>query len=211
MVRLIPMLLLLQLTPYAFADTSLIDQWKDFWWTSEQQGQRLFEQGNFEQAAKYYRDPMRVGNALYRAGEFEAAAAAFGLVNTPEGAFNQGTALILNGDYKTAIDALDRALAVRPDWKEAQENRAIAKVRLARLENHETQQATELGADEIVFDSKKPNQPDQRDDPAPQDSMLSDKQLRALWLKKSQTSPAVFLKAKFSAQIATRDSRETAE
>ncbi len=156
--RLILIIVLLQLTLEASANSSLADSWNSLWWTPEQQGQKLFEQGDFKQAAKHYRDPMRIGNALYRAGEFEAAAAAFGQVNSPEGAFNQGTALILLGQYEAAIAVFDHALGVRPDWGLAQENQAIAKVRLARKQNHETQEATEMGADEIVFDNRKAKQ-----------------------------------------------------
>ncbi|MEN8166300.1 MAG: hypothetical protein ABFR65_02345 [Pseudomonadota bacterium] len=188
--------------------SSLIELWKNFWWTPEQQAQQLFEQGDFEQAAKLSRDPMRIGNALYRAVEFEAAAAAFGRVNTPAGAFNQGTALILRGQYEAAIAAFDRALATKPGWSMAEENRAIAKARLARKANPETQEATEVGADKIVYDNKKSKQSEQPDDTPQPGSTLSDQELRALWLQKSQTSPAVFLRAKFAAQLATRDSQE---
>jgi Ca-activated chloride channel family protein len=204
--RLILLIALLQIAPATWAGNSLVNAWRDLWWTPEQQAQQLFERGDFEQAAKHSRDPMRIGIALYRAGEFEAAAAAFERVNSPAGAFNQGTALILRGQYEAAIAAFDRALETRPDWTAAQENRAIAEVRLARKANHETQEATEVGADEIVFDNKKGKHAEPTDDPSQQGSMLSEQELRVLWLKKSQTSPAVFLRAKFAAQLATQES-----
>lgn len=47
--------------------------WQDLWRTSDQQAQRLFEAGDYAAAATRFTDPMRIGVAWYRAGEFERA------------------------------------------------------------------------------------------------------------------------------------------
>ncbi len=205
--RLIVMLAIVLMAPQVSAQASLWDRWSNLWRTPEQQGQRLFERGDFAAAAKFYRDPMHIGSALYRAGEFEAAAAAFGRVGSAEGAFNQGTALILQGKYEAAITAFDRALAAQPEWPAAMQNRAIAEARLNRLQNHEAQEATEVGADDVVFDSDKANKSEQTDQVTESGQGPSDQELRALWLNRSQTSPAVFLKAKFAAQLSVANSQ----
>jgi len=207
--RLTFLVVLLQLSAGVLADGGFVSRWNSLWWTSEQQGQRLFEKGDFKQAATRYRDPMRIGNALYHAGEFEAAAGAFARVNSPQGAFNQGTAMILLGHYESAIAAFDRALDLKPNWSPAMENRAIAEARRSSMQNHEGQLASEVGADEIVFSDKKSTNGDQVDDSSQQGASLSEQELRALWLKKSQTSPAVFLRAKFAAQFASQSSVES--
>ena len=185
--------------------------WKDWWLTPEQQGQRAFERGEYSEAADLFQDPMHIGVAWYRAGEFERAGSAFGRVNTPEAAFNQGNALVLQGQYAAALEAYDRALQLQPGWTEAQENRDIAEIRLARRQASSEQvgEATEIGADEVVFDLNQREGQGQDTIEVQSAQGMSDQELRALWLRKSQTSPATFLKAKFAAQLAGED-RENA-
>jgi len=85
-----------------------------FWLTPDQQGDRMMGRGEFAEAAKQYRDPPRIGTALYRAGEFKEAARAFGRLKTPEGHFNRGNALLMQGKYTEAVEAYEKALAARP-------------------------------------------------------------------------------------------------
>ena len=188
-------------------------RWFDLWRTPAQQGQRAFDSGDFTPAVKHYQDPMRIGSAYYRAGEFEMAAAAFGRNNTPDGAYNRGTALVLQGQYASAVEAFDLALKDRPDWPEAQQNRAIALARQKALEydNDQRTQATEIGADDVVFDNQGSNKENQDEVTIDSTERLSDQELRAMWLKNSQTSPAVFLKAKFFAQLATAEQKALEE
>lgn len=184
--------------------------WRDWWLTPEQQGQRAFDRGEYPEAAELFTDPMRIGTAWYRAGEFELAASAFGRVNTPEAAFNQGNAMVFQGQYAAALDAYDRALQLQPGWAEAQENREIAEIRLARKQasSEPVGEATEIGADEVVFDLGQKDAQNQDSIEVQSPQGMSDQELQALWLRRSQTSPATFLKAKFAAQLAAGESAE---
>lgn len=207
------MLVLLIMAPGALAEDGIKRHWDDFWWTPAQQGQHAFERGEFEVAAERYHDPMQIGSAYFRAGQFEAATAAFGRVNTPEGFYNMGTAQLMQGDYAGAIGSFDHALAERPGWKEAEQNRSIAEARQENLKPQDQQgaKATEISADEVVFDQDNSNKKNQDEVTTDSAQSLSDQELRALWLRNSQTSPAVFLKAKFRAQLATDSQQETAQ
>ena len=80
--RCLLLLIMVSIPRFAGAETDLASRWNKLWWTPSQQGQRAFEQGDYTAAAQKYKDPMRVGTAWYRAGEFEKAAAAFGRVNS---------------------------------------------------------------------------------------------------------------------------------
>ena len=209
--RFLPAMLLgLSMTTALGADSGA---WRSWWLTPEQQGQRAFERGEYAQAATLYRDPMRAGVAWYRAGEFDKAAVAFGRVNTPEAAFNQGNALVLQGQYEAALGAYQRALEARPDWVEAEENRKIAEIRQARKQASSEQvgKATEIGADEVVFDLKSDNNENQDEIEVGTGEGMSDQELRALWLRKSQTSPAVFLKSKVAAQLAAQTQAQSGQ
>ena len=58
----------------------------------------------YAEAAERYRDPLRIGTALYRAGEFKEAAQVFGRLKSPEGQFNRGNALVMQGENERTTD-----------------------------------------------------------------------------------------------------------
>ncbi|MCB1130353.1 MAG: tetratricopeptide repeat protein [Verrucomicrobiae bacterium] len=172
-----------------------------FWFTADQQGQRAFREGQYREAADHFSDPMWKGTALYRAGEFKEAQAVFARLDDAEAHYNRGNCLVFLGKYEDAMASYDRALARRPGWREAEENRAIAKARAERTKQEGGDLGDQkLGADEIKFDKKKPGgqetqvSGDQSGDP---------KSTQALWLRRVRTKPADFLKAKFAYQLET--------
>ena len=179
--------------------------WASLWFTPDQQGQRLMSQGQFAAAAKVFRDPMRQGVAWFRAGEFERAEQAFARVATPEAEFNRGNSLVMRGKYEPAIERFDRALELRPGWADAQINRDIALARAKITEQKGGDMGDQkLGADEIKYDKDKDSggQETQLQEQQP----LSDSAMQALWLRRVQTKPADFLKAKFACQLAIQQS-----
>ena len=127
------------------------------WWrTPDQQAQTLYDRGDYAAAAELFTSSQRRGAALFRAGEFEAAPNAFARINSAQGHFNRGNALVMSGKYADAITAYERALALQPDWPEATNNLQIAQLRAekTKLEGGDMT-GGRLGADEIVFDTKK--------------------------------------------------------
>jgi len=172
--------------------------------TPDQQAYRLFADGVYDAALETFADPMWRGVTLFRQGEFKQAAGVFAGFDTPEAAFNQGNALVMQGEYDEAIARYDRALELRPDWEPAWVNREIAAIRAAAL----VQTGGEgtggmLAADEIVFsDTKSP--PSAGEEETDGGAPLSEEELRSIWLRQVQTKPADFLRAKFNYQYATR-------
>jgi Ca-activated chloride channel family protein len=174
----------------------------NFWQTPDQRSDALLRAGRFSEAAQASGDPWRIGLAQYRAGDFEAAAKTFARVPGADGAFNAGNAWLMRGKYDRAIASYDRALGFRPGWKEAGENKTLAAARKARMEksgeNRANEQADAYEPDEIVFDQKGDNQ--QGKPVELNTGKMSDEQLRATWLRRVQTTPGEFLRAKFSYQ-----------
>lgn len=175
-----------------------------FWLTADQRGSQLLAERRFAEAAKAYADPWRIGVAQYRDGQFEAAAKTFKRVPGADGAFNQGNAWLMHGKYDEAIESYDRALGFHPGWKEAEDNKALAMARKDMLEtsgkNRAEDQTGAYTADKIVFDQKgddKKGQPTEMNG-----QKMSDEELRALWLRRVQTTPGDFLRAKFAYQAA---------
>jgi Ca-activated chloride channel family protein len=91
----------------------------------EQRAQRLYQQEQYEQAANLSKDPLRQGSALYRNGDYEAAADVFAQHFSPEAQYNLGNALAHQQQYDAAIAAYEKALEKRPDWSEAVENKQL--------------------------------------------------------------------------------------
>jgi Ca-activated chloride channel family protein len=175
--------------------------WDDLWLRPDQRGRLLLERGHPAEAARAFRDPLWRGVALYRAGDFKGASQAFAAQDTAEGAFNQGNALVMLGQYDDAMKRYDRALALRPGWPDAIKNRDIARIRADRRKSDGpgTDQP-DLAPDAVVYDKTKKG----GDDTTVEGSEpMSDEAVRALWLKRVQTNPADFLKAKFSYEFSS--------
>lgn len=177
--------------------------WASLWLTPDQEGMYYFARGEFVPAAETFLDPNWQGVAWYRTGKFKKAVQAFSRVDTADGYYNQGNALLMHGKYEEAITSYDRALQKRPDWQEAIENRELAIARAKALDT-EGGNMTEgmLGADEIVFDNKAGKSGESVDTEG--GGALSDQEIQALWLRRVQTRPADFLKAKFAFQKAVQ-------
>lgn len=170
----------------------------------DQQGQRLMKQEEYVRAASVFTDPMRAGVAWYRAGEFKKAESIFRELATPEAIYNRGNCQIFLGQYDAAIKSYSRALELKPDWEAAVVNREIARIRAATVETKGGDMGDQLiGADEIRFEAGK-NKAGQ-DTEAEEDQPLSNQDMQSLWLRRVQTNPADFIKAKFSYQQAMRD------
>ncbi len=184
-------------------------EWADLWLTPDQQGQRLMDQGKFEQAAGKFTSPERIGAALFRAGEFESAASVLGRSASADAAYNRGNAHVMLGDYDAAIEAYQTALSKQPDWLGAEQNLHIAKLRkraLAPPEDDHGGTGGMLEADEIVFDqSGRVNKSSSEQVLDAADQQLGEDEMRALWLRKVETRPADFLAARFNYQLAVRD------
>ena len=105
--------------------------------TPDQIAAQALKRGDYRLAAEMFTDPMWRGVALFKAGEFDEAAAAFAQRSTPEAHFNQGNAWLMRGNYESAIEGYDRALTLRPAWTEAEENRDLA--RTYSLQVHDVQ------------------------------------------------------------------------
>lgn len=104
------------------AQESTLDK---YFLNQEQRAQQLYQKEQYEQAANLSKDPLRQGSALYRNGDYEAAADVFAQQPSPEAQYNLGNALAHQQQYDAAIEAYENALEKRPDWSEAAENKRL--------------------------------------------------------------------------------------
>ena len=92
---------------------------------------RLFEQGEYAQAAEIFTDPAWKGLSLYRSSQWWRAAEAFVRANDPVSAYNLGNSYVQLGYYALALEAYQRALALEPSLEDAQHNADIMRALLA--------------------------------------------------------------------------------
>lgn len=175
--------------------------WSELWMSPDQRGRYLFEHGRYNEAANTFVDPMWRGVAQTRADDFKAAEQTFAGIDTPDGAYDQANALVMLGKYQQAVARYDRALELRSGWQEAENNRHIAELRAKQLQAPGGDAGDQReGADQIVYD-KDAKQTGGQETQTTTGAAMNDAAVRALWLKRVQTRPADFLRARFGYQL----------
>ncbi len=184
-------------------------EWRfaDLWLTADQQGQWYFNQGDYLTAAERFRDPLWKGVALYYGGDYATAHSYFLRVDSPQALFNAANALARQREYVAARNLYRLIVKQHPDWHEAKANLALLQALIDEINrmsasqtNDENQSSKELGdnpqtgegADDVVA------QQWLQDEQYTADQLLSDETLNALWMRRVQADPAVFLRNKFA-------------
>ncbi|TNF57894.1 MAG: VWA domain-containing protein, partial [Burkholderiales bacterium] len=99
--------------------------WPALWSGADQRGQRLLEQGAFDEAAQVFESAGWKAVALYRGGHYAEAAALWAEQPGFEARYNQATALARAGQLDEAIRLYEEVLLLAPDLKPAQDNKAL--------------------------------------------------------------------------------------
>ena len=184
-------------------------EWADLWFTPDQQGQRLMDKGEYQQAAEKFTTAEQIGTALFMAGDFESAASVLGRAGSAQAHYNRGNANVMLGQYDAAIEAYQKALSRRPGWHEADQNLQIAIARkqaLAPPDDDYGGTGGQLEADEFVFDqSGRVNKSSSEQVIDAAEQQQGEDAMRAMWLRKVETRPADFLAVRFNYQLATRE------
>ena len=164
----------------------------DAFFTPDQQGRWAFEHQHFPAAAALFTDPYWKGIAAYNAADFDLALASFAQLDTPQAYFYLGNIHVRRFKFEQAIAAYTQALTLQPQFPEARANLALARALLKDTDSAE-QNAPETKPDQIKFD-KQPGKGQSK--PLQTQQAASDEQ----WLQNLTTSPANFLRQKFSLQ-----------
>ncbi|VVP49578.1 hypothetical protein PS862_05318 [Pseudomonas fluorescens] len=164
----------------------------DAFFTRDQQGRWAFEHEHFPQAAALFVDPYWKGVAAYHAADFDLALASFARLDTPQAYFYLGNIHVRRFKFDEAIAAYTQALKLQPRFPEATANLALA-IALQQDTESAEQNTPEVKPDEIKMD-KAPGKGQSK--AVETEQATSDE----LWLQNLSTSPAKFLKQKFSLQ-----------
>ncbi len=186
--------------PVSAADTSWF---RNLWLTPDQQGRIAFDRGDYGAAQQLFNDPMWRGMAAYRAYDFLAAAESFRKIETPAGRFALGNAEAQNHAYEKAIKAYDEVLAIQPNNAGAKHNKAIVEAALeAQEDRRRKQEKGEAPPDEKTDEMRVDRKQKDGKRVRVQAQDLTTPGAADAWMREVQTSPADFLKRKFSIQAA---------
>jgi len=101
------------------------DVWDDLFYTKDQQGQRLLQDGAAIEAAEVFEDSDWRAVANYRAQDYAQSAAEFAQSGDSRSLYNLGNALAQQGELETAIDAYNQVLEMDPSDADAEYNRDL--------------------------------------------------------------------------------------
>ncbi len=129
----LPLLLLAPVPAEAFG-------WADLWQTSDQQAAQAFARQDYADAAEQFQDKRWKASALYKAGEFEAAAAQLEKPQDAEDWYNLGNALARKGDLPAAFNSYQQALALEAGHADAQFNKQLVEKAMNEQKKEQDQQ-----------------------------------------------------------------------
>lgn len=116
--------------------------WDDLWFTKDQQGRQLLEEGAAPEAATVFENSEWRAVAKYRAENYAESAAEFAESGATRSLYNLGNALAQQGELETAIDAYNQVLEMDPTDADAEYNRDLLQ---SMLDEQEQQQEGEEG------------------------------------------------------------------
>jgi Ca-activated chloride channel family protein len=120
-------------------DAQALD-WQGLWKNQEQQAHEMFEQGEFDSAAKKFDSQAWRASSHYRAGDFESALNQWQQLDDAGALYNRGNALAQLGKYEAAIDAYDQLLSSHPTHDDARYNKQIIEDLLEQQQQQQSEQ-----------------------------------------------------------------------
>lgn len=120
--------------------------WESLWKNPDQRGQESFEQQEYDQAAEQFRDPEWEASSKFRAGDYQEAAKIWEQRDTTRAHYNRGNALAKAGELDAAIAAYDEAIRRDPEHQDALKNRALLE-KLKQQQEQQQQQDQEQNSE----------------------------------------------------------------
>lgn len=198
--------------------------WLGLWFTPDQQGQRLFNQKDYLDAARHYQDPYRKGVAYYYASEYQLAYTAFMQIKDSDLAlYNAASALARQREYLEAKNVLIEILEegdLDPTLRlNASQNLTAITHIIEQIERtSESQANTTEGLEESMELGDNPQTSEGYEETVVSsvllreklnaNEILGSKALADKWLKRVEADPKYFLTAKFQIQLQNRGNEE---
>lgn len=128
----------------------------------DQQAQIALETGDPEKAATLFEDDARKGAAYYKAKKYDQAIEHLSKVNTSDGNYNLGNALVQKGQYQEAVAAYSEALKLDPNNADAKFNKELVE-KLLKEQKQDQQQQQQQNPPEDKKDEQEKSSQEQKE------------------------------------------------
>ena len=153
--------------------------WDGLWQRRDQQALEALHAGEPETAAELFNDEAWRNAARYRSENYQEAAAGWAAEAAAQPAaadhYNLGNALAHLGDFESAIEAYDRALAAAPGHEDAAFNKSLVE----QLQQQQQQASEQDNTEQHNEGGNNPENARQPQDGAPDEQQQSDDQQQA--------------------------------
>ena len=150
--------------------------WKKPFLNADQQGLEAYNALQFDAASSDFEDPAWKGAAQYREGDYAAAAETYGQLDTADGYYNQGNALARAGQLDAAIAAYDKALERRPTFPDAKDNKALIEKLKEQQDQQQQNQQNQQDQNQQDQSQQDQQQSEQQDGDSGQDQQNAEQQ-----------------------------------
>ncbi|MBC53591.1 MAG: hypothetical protein CMQ34_07105 [Gammaproteobacteria bacterium] len=127
---------------------------RSLWLNRDQRGVRYLEEGDPYTAVTLFETPEWQGAAAYRAGDYQAAIAAFSQSDDIDSIYNLGNALAFAERLEEALAAYERVLAQEPDHADALKNKQIVEDLLEEQQQQQQEQEQQEQEEQEEQDSQ---------------------------------------------------------
>ena len=145
--------------------------WDDLWLRTDQQAEKLFQEGAEKEAAQLFENPEWKGTAAYRTGDYEKAIKEFSRKDGPLANFNRGNSLAFAGRLEEALAAYEKVLAENPKHEDALFNHDLVEKILQEQQKKQQNKKADKGKE----NEQRKNKQDQQQDSSKADAEQNEK------------------------------------
>ena len=112
-------------------------EWGDLWNSADQQGQKAFQQQQYQQAAEQFNSPQWKAAAQYKAGQYQQALDTLQNQEDSDTWYNKGNAHAQLGQLQEALEAYNKTLELDPDNEDARHNKELIEKELQKQQEQQ--------------------------------------------------------------------------
>ncbi len=179
----------------------------DLWLTRDQQGQILFHQGHYAEAANRYSNAQWQAYSFYGAEKFKQAAILYSQYADADSLMAQANALAHANEYVNARNLYREIVNQDPSHQGAQQNLNIVQALIDDINRMSESQRPEGNSKALGDEPQRGDGAEKKETRVQEleqytsEQLLLDSVLNNMWLRQVQKDPANFLSQKFALQL----------
>ena len=128
-------------------------EWSHLWKTADQRAADLFAKGDYENAAKTFKNEAWKASSQYKSGDYETAQKQFEQNAGIDSQYNKGNSLALQGQFEEAIKLYESVLEQNPNHEDAAFNKKL----IEQIQDQQNQSQDQQNQDQQNQDQNQEN------------------------------------------------------